>query len=83
MGSVCDGYVQRDGCFQKPEFTETTHTLTCTLITHLDGMYRLNTGDGHKQGTHPHTLGLLTLYGSTLKINKHDLLCSLVYEGIF
>lgn len=52
MGSVCDGY---DGCFQKPEFTKTTHTHTYTsLITHLDG--RLNTGDRHKQGTHPHTL---------------------------
>lgn len=56
MGSVYDGYVQRDGCFQKPEFTKTTHMHTRTLITHGDGMYRLNSGDGHKQGTHTHTL---------------------------
>lgn len=55
--------------FSKPDFTKTTHTHARTLITHLDGMCRLN----HRRPTIGPPESLSHTIGFTLYANKPDL----------
>lgn len=70
--------------FSKPDFTKTTYTHARTLITHLDGMCRLNTGDGRAAPrTHSLTLGLLTLCATKPNVLQIQQTCYFVFVSMW